>query len=130
MDYKDYKQLYEKLLTEKGLRAIEDTVGEKEKVLTQINDFLGKYPNIIPKDKNPETPITQLSIKEIYRRTLQTILDIIQDISLLVSQRNYVSNATLRRNIFETVTKPDRRMYIGLVLVILSFVLYFIDSAA
>jgi len=130
MDYKEYKQLYEKLLTEKGLRAIEDTVGEKEKVLTQINDFLGKYPNIIPKDKNPETPITQLSIKEIYRRTLQTILDIIQDISLLVSQRNYVSNATLRRNIFETVTKPDRRMYIGLVLVILSFVLYFIDSAA
>ena len=130
MDYKEYKQLYEKLLTEKGLRAIEDTVGEKEKVLNQINDFLGKYPNIIPKDKNPDTPITQLSIKEIYRRTLQTILDIIQDISLLVSQRNYVSNATLRRNIVETVTKPDRRMYVGLVLVVLSFVLYFIDSAA
>jgi hypothetical protein len=130
MDYKEYKELYEKLLTDKGLRAIEDTVGEKDKVVKQINDFLGKYPTLIPKDKNPATPITQLSIKEIYRRTLQTIIDIIQDISNLTSQRNYMSQATYRRSLFETLTQPDRRMYVGVVLIILSFILYFIDSAA
>lgn len=130
MDYKEYQQLYEKLLSEKGLQAIENEVGEKEKVLKQINDFLGKYPTLIPKDKNPTTPVTELSIKEIYRRTLQAIIDIIQEISELITQRNYISQATFRRRLFEIFTTPERRLYMGIVLIILSFILYFIDSAA
>ena len=130
MDYKEYKEVYDKLLTEKGLKAIEEEVGEKEKVLKQINDFLGKYPSLIPKDKNPDTPITHLSIKEIYKRLLQTLINIIQDISELISQRHYIGQTTFRRRMFEVFTQRDRRLYVGLLLVFLSFMLYFIDSAA
>jgi len=130
MDYKEYQQLYEKLLSEKGLAAIENEVGEKEKVLKQINDFLGKYPTLVPKDKNPATPVTELSMKELYRRTIQTLIDIIQEVSDLIGQRNYISQATFRRRLFEIFTAPERRLYVGVVLILLSFILYFIDSAA
>lgn len=130
MDYTEYRKLYEKLLTDKGLRSIEDEVGEKEKLLKQINDFLGKYPTLIPKDKNPSTPIFEISIKEITRRTIQTAIDIIHDLSDIISQKSYISDTTFRRRIFETFTSPERRLYVGIWLVLLSFVLYFIDSAA
>lgn len=130
MDYKEYKQLYEKLLSEKGLKAVEEELNEKEKVLKQINDFLGKYPKILPKDKDPDTPITRLSLKEIYRRLLQTMIDIIQDVSNLITQRDYMGQVSFRRRMFEVFTKKDRRLYVGILLVLLSFMLYFIDSAA
>lgn len=130
MDYKEYKKIYEKLLSEKGLVDFENVLGEKEKVLKQINDFLGKYPKILPKDKLPSTPIFELSLKEIYKRTLQTAIDIINDISTILTMRNNVSNETLRRQIFEAFTLPERRLYVGIWLLLLAFVLYFIDSTA
>lgn len=130
MDYKEYQKLYEKLLTDKGLYDVENEIGEKEKTLKQINEFLGKYPTLLPKDKNPATPIYKLSLMEVYRRTLQVAIDIIHDISDIISQKNYVSQSTFRRRVFEAFTKPERRLYVGIWLILFSFVLYFIDSAA
>jgi len=130
MDYKQYQQLYQQLLTDAGLQSVENTIGEKEKVLKQINEFLGKYPTVVPKDKNPSTPIFELSVKEIYRRTLQSSIDVINEVSDLISQKNYMSQTTYRRKLFEVFTKPERRLYMGIWLVFLSFVLYFVDSAA
>lgn len=128
MDYKEYKKTYEKLLSEKGLVDFENTLGEKEKVLKQINDFLGKYPKILPKDKLPSTPIFELSLKEIYKRTLQTAIDIINDISNILSMRGNISNETLRRQLFQAFTLPERRLYVGIWLLLVAFILYFIDS--
>lgn len=130
MDYKEYQKLYQQLLTDAGLQSIENTIGEKEKVLRQINDFLGKYPTIVSKDKVPSTPLFELSIKEVYRRTLQASIDIIQEVSDIISQKSYLGQTTFRRRLFEAFTKPERRLYVGIWLVFLSFVLYFIDSAA
>ena len=126
----EYQQLYQKLLTDDGLKSIEDSIGEKEKVLKNINDFLGKYPTTIPKDRNPSTPVFELSVKELYRRTLQTLIDIINDVSDLISQKDYISQTSFRRKMFEVFTKPERRLYIGICLMLLSFLLYFIDSSA
>lgn len=122
MDYKEYKKVYEKLLTE--------DVIEKEDILKSVNKFLEKYPTIIPKDKLPSTPVFELSVKEIYRRTLQTIINIINDISELISERTYMSETSFRRKAFMIFTKPERRLYIGIILIFLSFMLYFIDSSA
>lgn len=130
MDYKEYQQLYKQLLSDSGLRDVADKVGEKEKVLQQINDFLGKYPTVLPKDKTPSTPIFELSLKEVYRRTLQASIDIINDASEIISQKNYMSQTTFRRKLFEIFTKPERRLYVGIILILFSFILYFIDSSA
>jgi hypothetical protein len=130
MDYKEYQKVYKKLLSDAGLQSLESEVGEKEKVLRQINEFLGKYPTLLPKDKNPATPLFELSIREVYRRTLQASIDIIHEVSDLITQKNYMTQTTFRRKMFEVVTKKERRLYVGIWLVFLSFVLYFIDSAA
>lgn len=130
VDYKEYQSLYKQLVSDSGLVSIEDKLGEKEKVLKQINDFLGKYPTIIPPNRNPSTPIYDISLKEIYRRTLQTTIDIINDISDLITQRNYLGDTTFRRKMFEVFTKPERRLYVGILLIFLAFFLYFIDSTA
>lgn len=127
MDYKEYKEVYQKLLTDDILN---DGEKEKEKNLNMMNDFLEKYPTIIPKDRNPATPVFELSVKELYKRTLQTIIDIINDISELVTQKDYMSQTAFRRNAFKIFTVPKRRLYIGIILIIISFMLYFIDSSA
>ena len=48
----------------------------------------------------------------------------------LISNSSYTDYATTRRGIMEAITKPDRRLYVGIFLLIASFILYFIDSSA
>lgn len=79
--------------------------------------------------KRPENPL-DLSVREIIRRTIGTAIDIIEDISRILSGRRQMSNTELRRSVFKTFGNPSRRMYVGIWLVFLSFMLYFIDSAA
>lgn len=130
MDFKEYDNIYQDLLNEKGRIDIANEAEEKEKIIKKINDFLELYPKSIPKDKDPNAYFYQLSLKEIYRRSLQTMIDVIQDISELISRRAFISSSTFRRDLFQIVTKRERRLYIGIWLIFLSFLLYFIDSAA
>jgi hypothetical protein len=84
----------------------------------------------IPADKNPKSTIMDLSVREVLRRTIGTAIDIIEDISQILSERRQMSNTELRRALFGTFASPGRRIYVGIWLVFFSFVLYFIDSAA
>lgn len=130
MDYRDYKQLYEALLSAYGRGKLGNDPAQQDVVVAKINDFLKKYPSVIPADKNPQSTIIQLSMKEILRRTINVTVDILNDISETFSNRPYISNTEFRRDIFKAFTREDRRLYVGILLVILSFILYFIDSTA
>lgn len=130
MDFKDYDQVYQDILNERGRIDISNEGKEKDALVKKINDFLNLYPKSIPKDKDPNAYFYQLSLKELYRRFLQTMIDIIQDISEVISKRKYISGATYRRDLFSVFTKRERRLYVGLWLIFFSFILYFIDSAA
>jgi hypothetical protein len=130
MDFKTYDKIYQDLLNEKGRIDIANEGKEKEALVKKINDFLELYPKSIPKDKDPNARIYQLSLKELFRRYLQTAIDILNDLSEIISRRNYISNATFRRDLFSIFTKKERRLYVGLWIMFFSFVLYFLDSAA
>jgi hypothetical protein len=78
----------------------------------------------------PGTGVPDMTLRAIYRNTLQTAIDIIQEISAILSARPYTSDAEFRRKLVEVFTKPGRRLYVGLWLCFLAFVFYFIDSAA
>lgn len=101
-----------------------------QKTLDTIQKFLDTYPSVISPDDKADAPFLALSLGEVYRRTLQTAIDIIHDISLVVTNKDTMSKATFRRRLFEAFTRPERRFYVGVWLIITSFVLYFIDSAA
>jgi hypothetical protein len=73
--------------------------------------------------------LIDLSIGKIYENTIQTIIDIINEVVYLIDNSNYYKNDYYNYylNIF---TKDDRLFYIGIILIILSFVIYFIDGVS
>lgn len=126
----DYDKLYAQLLSQSGREELGDDPMRQEKMVEKIQRFLDTYPDTIPTDKRPDAPYFKLSIQEVYRRSLQTAIDIIRDVSGILTQRESMSNASFRRRVFEVFTQPERAFYVGIWLIFLSFVLYFIDSAA
>jgi hypothetical protein len=73
--------------------------------------------------------LIDLSIGKIYENTIQTIIDIINEIVYLIDNANYYKNDYYNQYI-HIITKNDRLFYIGIILIILSFVIYFIDGAS
>lgn len=75
-------------------------------------------------------PVPDMTLRTLYKNTLQTAIDAIQDTSTVLSARPYTSDTEFRRKLVEIFTAPGRRLYIGIWLCFLAFVFYFIDSAA
>ena len=75
-------------------------------------------------------PVPDMTLRSLYRNTIQTAIDMIQEISNTLSARPYTSDTEFRRALVTTFIKPGRRLYVGIWLCLLAFVFYFIDSAA
>lgn len=130
VDFNEYKQLYNQLLSQKGREEIGDDTERTKALEKKIDTFLETYKVATPKDKDPKTPWVELSAKEIFHRSINTAIDVVNDVSQIVSQKESMSNADFRRSLFRVFTAPKRRIYVGLWLIFLSFLLYFIDSSA
>jgi hypothetical protein len=68
--------------------------------------------------------LLDLSVGKIYENTIQTIIDIINEIVYITDNKNFY------QQIINIVNKNDRLFYIGIILIILSFVIYFIDGVS
>jgi hypothetical protein len=73
---------------------------------------------------NANRDFTNFTIIDIYKNTIQTIIDIINETMVIIdnSSSNYFTN------IIMVFFKDYRMFYIGIILIILSFVIYFIDD--
>lgn len=129
-EFREYKDLYNQLLSEKGRAEIGDDPKRIEAAESKINAFLDAYPKVVPPDLDPAASISAISLSELYKRLLKVIVDIINDVSNTIGARDTMSSTAFRRQIFGAFTSPDRRMYVGILFILLSFMLYFIDSAA
>ncbi len=95
----------------------------------KFNQLLTNLPNIIKSDfKKDETDFFNFSIVDIYHNTLQTIIDIINDIIRILDNSNGDINNYLKA-ILMVFFNESRMFYVGIILIILSFVIYFIDGA-
>ena len=65
-----------------------------------------------------------LSVGKLYENTIHTIIDIINEVVYITDNKNYYYQ------IINIVNKNDRLFYIGIILIILSFVIYFIDGVS
>ena len=70
-----------------------------------------------------------LSLRELYKNTLQTIIDILNDITNAYSN-GYVDNSNYIYIIINILSKEERRLYVGIILLFLSFIIYFIDGVS
>jgi|UniRef100_A0A6C0LGM2 hypothetical protein len=68
--------------------------------------------------------ITELNIGFIYKNTMQTIIDIINEVF------TFINNPSTYKEFKEIFFKKERLFYIGIIFVILSFVIYFIDGVS
>ncbi len=104
----------------------ENKIIEKE-VEKKFNQLLERIPDILKKEeKRDESDFFNFSIIDIYNNTMQTMIDIINDVIHVFD--NYKKDSYLT-TLMEIFFNEKRLFYIGIVLVILSFVIYFIDGA-
>jgi len=109
----------------------ENTFIEKE-IETKFNQLLAKMPDIIKKDnKKDEIDFFNFSIIDIYHNTLQTIIDIINDIVRILDNGtgDQIIDSNYLKSILMVFFQESRMFYLGIILIILSFVIYFIDGA-
>lgn len=100
----------------------------EKRIELKLNDLLQTLP-----DKPLPTNIPRISdmtISEIYKNTLQTAIDILNDISELYINKNYVDNSNYSALFMHVFLKDNRTIYVGIMLCIMSFILYFIDGAS
>lgn len=100
----------------------------EKNIETKINQLF----DILPQSTDVKIPkmIHEYSISELYSATIQTVIDIINDVTSLISERNYISTQTFRERLFKIFLHEERKLFIGIVLVLLSFILYFIDGSS
>jgi hypothetical protein len=99
-----------------------------EKIIeTKFNQFLKEVPNLkrdIKKEIETEDDFFNFSIQETYQNTIQTIIDIIND------TLNIIDNSNDYKSYLNIFFNEHRMFYLGIILIILSFIIYFIDGAS
>ena len=93
MDGASYKQIYDDLQNSPQ-KTIEDN---KVQVINSINRFLREYPKSL--EPAPDAPWVDLPVRSLVKQTLQTAIDIINDLSTLVSNKDTYSATEYRRQI-------------------------------
>lgn len=101
----------------------------EKQIELKLNSLLKTLPDTIPKNQNIK-PIYNLTIKELYKNTLQTLIDIINDVVDVYSKKDYINNNNYIFILYNIFTKDNRKIYVGIMLIILSFIIYFIDGAS
>jgi hypothetical protein len=130
MDYKEYKATYQQLLSQKGREELGDDPNNVAALEEKINDFLKKYPSVVPRDKDPNTPFHLLSLKAVFHRTMLVGIDIVHDVSDIISRRETLGPTATRRDIIRVLTKPERRVYFGIWLIFFAMVFFFLDGSS
>ena len=101
----------------------------EKQIELKLNSLLKTLPDTLPKNQKIK-PIYNLTIKELYKNTLQSLIDIINDIVDVYSKKDYINNNNYIFILYNIFTKDNRKIYVGIMLVILSFIIYFIDGSS
>jgi hypothetical protein len=95
----------------------------------KLNSLMETLPDELP-EKNIKKPIYKLTIKELYKNTLQNTIDIINELTETYSKKDYYDTQNYMYVIIDILSKDDRKIYVGIIIIFLSFIIYFIDGAS
>ena len=80
-------------------------------------------------ENKTDNNISQLTVFELYQNTIQYMIDIINDISFFLTMNpSGYSNQEYRKILFDIFFSKTRILYTGIVLIFISFIIYFIDD--
>ena len=92
----------------------------EKRIEIKLNDLLQTLPD---KPLENKKKIYELTVSEIYKNTLQTAIDILNDVSEMYFNRNYVDSSNYMTVMMNILLKDNRNIYVGIMLIILSFIL-------
>lgn len=101
----------------------------EKQIEIKLNSLLETLPDKIPKDIQIK-PVYNLTIKELYKNTLQTLIDIITEIVDVYSKKDYVNSNNYIYILLSIFMKDERKIYVGIMLVVLSLIVYFVDGVS
>lgn len=102
----------------------------KQYIEQNIEQKINQLFDILPPAENVKVHkmIYEYTIYELYQGTIQTAIDILNDITELNANKT-INSKVYRKNLIEIIFAPHRKIFIGIIFVLLSFIMYFIDSA-
>ena len=101
----------------------------EKQIEIKLNSLLETLPDTVTKDIHIK-PIYNLTIKELYKNTLQSLIDIINDVIEAYNKKDYINSNNYIYILMNIFTKDNRKIYVGIMIIILSFIIYFIDSTS
>jgi hypothetical protein len=98
----------------------------QEKINREYNDLYMKSTQATNNEikKKEKVKIYNLSVKEIIGKASQTYIDVINELTVLVNNKNINIYA-----IVDIISRKDRLIYVGLLIVIISFMMAFVFIA-
>ena len=95
----------------------------------KLNSLMETLPEKLPKEPTV-AGYHNLTILQLYKNTLGTLIDIINDITEAYSKYDYLDTNNYIYIIIGILMKDGRKLYVGIIFVFLSFIIYFIDGAS
>lgn len=103
-------------------RYIEEKIEDKFNILEEIESSTNNA---------NEKKVYELSVHELYQNTMKYLVNVIEDISDFLSiNHNNLSNHEYRNKIYEIFFNSDRILYTGIILIFISFIIYFLDNTS
>jgi uncharacterized protein (UPF0335 family) len=96
------------------------------------NKFNKAIDEIIPlKKENNNKMVYEYTIHELYQNTMQYLIDVINDVADFISiDHKNDSNKEFRNKLFNIFLNENRKLYTGIILIILSLIIYFVDGVS
>lgn len=121
----DYKQLRDLVTSPNNIDVYTSLMNKENYVLNTIN----KIADSENKKNIKYKKIYNLTLREITLNTLKVIVDIINDMSTIILDPVNKNGNVMQtvQKLRKTLTKKDRLIYVGLIFIIISILIYFID---
>lgn len=101
----------------------------EKQIEIKLKDLLNTLPENVPKDYYNK-PIYEYTVGELYKNTLQTAIDVLNDITDLYNDKKSLEKKSYSQIIFDIFLQDNRKVYIGIILIFISFIIYFIDGSS
>ena len=101
----------------------------EKQIEMKLNNLLKTLPDKLPKEYN-QKPIYEYTIAELYKNTLQSIIDILNELTDLYNNRKNYGNETFNMQLYNIFLKDNRKIYLGIIIIFLSLIIYFIDGVS
>lgn len=112
--------------TELKIQDVDEYI--EKRIESKLNDLLQTLPD---KPLQAEAKrIYDMTVSEIYKNTLQTAIDIINEVGEMYMNKDYVNSTNYMTVLMNILLKDNRKIYLGIMLIVLSFIIYFIDGAS